>query len=198
LLQREVPSPDQEDCGMSPRYITLIGACALVTMSSLLRAQSTAPTTRPAGRPDPFTQLLDGIKSTPGCHGVVTAPQTSHGQAVIFAFFQDKQAAAKWYYSPMHQELMKMIGAPHEAGHEPMKDVPDGVPVMALASITMGGKPPVEGSPIAFTQISIELYTPLSGGLNFGGGFSPEAFRALRKVGPGTEATTKPAAGDSR
>jgi hypothetical protein len=117
---------------------------------------------------------------------VTTTRRLSNGQDVIFAFFENKQAALNWYYSPMHKGVMKLLGENADSKEPPMKDVPDGVPVMAIASITFGGKPAIEGSPIPFSQISIELYTPLSGGLNFGGGFSPDEFRAARHA-PATQ-----------
>ena len=58
----------------------------------------------------------------------------------------------------------------------PLADVPDdGRPIMAIASVVLA-KPqdgiPQKGLP-PVTQISIELYTPLPGGLAAGGRFAP-------------------------
>jgi hypothetical protein len=123
--------------------------------------------------------LTAGLLETPGCLGVETAG-TGSGKNVIFAFFKDKQAALAWYHSPTHTRFRKMMPVTNE-GHVPMAHVPDGVPVMALASISFQGEPALKDSPIPFSEISIELYTPLTGGLNVGGGFSPDSFRALVK-----------------
>src|SRR5258706_14031760 len=60
---------------------------------------------------------------------------------------------------------------------KPMADVPDDSgPIMAIASITLGGKPTKE-NPLPFKQIAIELYQPISGGLSIGGRFAPEKMK---------------------
>jgi hypothetical protein len=128
-------------------------------------------------------KLLEGLKATPGCLGVETAA-TQSGKRVVFAFFENKKAAEKWYYSPVHQALMDMVAPDRNKKHKPMAGVPDDVPVMALASISFGGKPAYEKSKLPFSQIAIELYTPLSGGLNIGGGFAPEKFLELKRATP--------------
>ena len=128
----------------------------------------------PAAAANPLMALPEAIKATPGCLGVETA-QTSSGKMVIFAWFENKKAALAWYYSQTHQMLVKMGGgAARPRG--PMADVPDdGKPIMAIASIVLArpqdgipqkGLPPV-------SQIAIELYTPLPGGLALGGRFAP-------------------------
>jgi len=166
---------------MQPRLLAgPIAASLLFTCS--LAAQTTAPA-RNSGL---FEQLIEGLNKTPGCVGVVTAGRMSNGQAAIFAFFENKQAAMKWYYSPVHERAMQLAGMELPPDHKPMAHVPDGVPVMAVASITMGGKPVADGSQIPFSQISIELYSPVAGGLNINGGFSPDAFRAAMEA-PATQ-----------
>jgi hypothetical protein len=124
--------------------------------------------------------LIKALKATPGCLGVDRG-QMSSGKFVIFAFFENKKAAARWYYSPAHQRFMDMIAPDRNRKHVPMKEVPEDVPVMALASISFVGKPALENSKIPFSQIAIELFTPLTGGIHIGGGFSPDAFRELRR-----------------
>ena len=60
----------------------------------------------------------------------------------------------------------------------PLKDVPDDVgPVMAIASITMVEKPQIEGTSLPISQISIELYKPVTGGIFYGGRFAPESLK---------------------
>lgn len=123
----------------------------------------------------PLMNLPKLILATPGCLGVETA-QTSSGKMVIFAWFENKKAALAWYYSQTHQMLVKMGGGRAPRPRGPMADVPDdGRPIMAIASVTLSrpqdgipqtGLPPV-------SQISIELYAPLPGGLAAGGRFAP-------------------------
>src|SRR5437867_3035814 len=84
-----------------------------------------------------FPDLVAGLKATQGCLGVETA-RTASGKNVIFAWFEDKKAVLRWYYSDMHQQVQKSFFPGHKPG-APLKDVPDDVgPVMAIASITMG------------------------------------------------------------
>ena len=130
----------------------------------------------PTPPPNPLTQLPKIIAATPGCLGVETA-MTESGKMVIFAWFENKKAALAWYYSDTHQMLVKMGsgGAPPRP-RGPMADVPDdGRPIMAIASVVLArpqdgipqkGLPPV-------SQIAIELYAPLPGGLAAGGRFAP-------------------------
>lgn len=129
----------------------------------------------PAG--DMGAILIQGLRETPGCLGVESGGMTS-GKQVIFAFFKDKEAALAWYHSPTHQRFRQMM-PPADPDHVPMKHVPEGVPVMALASISFTGEPAIKDSPIPFSQIAIELFAPLTGGLSIGGGFSPDEFRKL-------------------
>jgi hypothetical protein len=123
-------------------------------------------------------ELIKALKEIPGCLGVESGRMTS-GKAVIFAFFENKKAAMKWYFSPTHRQLIESLGGDYDGKRRPMKGVPDDVPVMAVASITFGGKPASEKLKMPFSQIAIELYAPLTGGLSIGGGFAPDAFRAL-------------------
>lgn len=127
----------------------------------------------PAAPPNPIMALPEALKATPGCLGVEMA-QTSSGKMVIFAWFENKKAALAWYYSQTHQMLVKMGGGARPRG--PMADVPDdGKPIMAIASVVLAR--PQDGIPQAglppVSQIAIELYTPLPGGLALGGRFAP-------------------------
>jgi hypothetical protein len=131
------------------------------------------------GLPD----LVGALKQSPGCLGVETA-RTSSGKQVIFAWFQDKQAALKWYNSEAHRASMRRFPLGVELSGKPLGDVPDdGGPIMAIASLTMNPKA-TKDDPHPFKQISIELYRPLGGGLSIGGRFAPEAMKVptSRKV----------------
>jgi len=133
------------------------------------------------GKPAPqntggFPDLVSGLKATPGCLGVETA-QTTSGKAVIFAWFENKKAVLNWYDSEMHQAMLNRYANGHRRPGGPLAGVPDEGPVLAIASVTMP-KPPVNGDlAAATTQIAIELYAPLPGGLATGGRFAPSSVK---------------------
>ena len=129
----------------------------------------------PAAPPNPLMNLPKMIQATPGSLGVETA-MTQSGKMVIFAWFENKKSALAWYYSQTHQTLMKMAGGGPPRPGGPMADVPDdGRPIMAIASVTLSrpqdGVPQTGLPPVS--QIAIELYAPLPGGLAAGGRFAP-------------------------
>jgi hypothetical protein len=145
----------------------------------------------PEAPPNPLMNLPKLIQTTPGCLGVETA-MTQSGKMVIFAWFENKTAALAWYYSQAHQALMKMAGGGAPRPRGPMADVPDdGRPIMAIASVTLSR--PQEGIPQTglppVSQIAIELYAPLPGGLAAGGRFAPASVTV-----PGLLATSDPTA----
>jgi hypothetical protein len=124
-----------------------------------------------AGLPD----LVGALKASPGCLGVETA-RTASGKSVIFAWFEDKKAALKWYYGDTHQQVMKLLPDVKREG-KPLASVPDDSgPIMLVASVTLTGQQTKE-NPLPFKQIAIEVYQPLGPGLNIGGRFTPEAVK---------------------
>jgi hypothetical protein len=126
----------------------------------------------PASGPD----LVNALKAVPGCLGVETA-RTATGKQVIFAWFENKKALLDWYYSPVHQQLMAQF-FPGATLRTPMPDVVDnGQPILAIASLTMVEKPVTSITTLPISQIAIELYQPLPGGIALGGRFSPTALR---------------------
>lgn len=127
---------------------------------------------RQESRPQ-FPDLMGGLKATEGCLGVESA-RTSGGKNVIFAWFRDKEAVMNWYDSDMHQGVMNEFFQDREP-REVLADVPDDSgPIMAIASITFSDKSQVDGTALPISQIAIELYSPLPGGLAFGGRFAPD------------------------
>jgi hypothetical protein len=123
-----------------------------------------------------FPDLVAALKATPGCLGVETA-QTASGKSVIFAWFEDKKAALKWYYSDTHRELRNRFFPDAKRARKPLADVPDDSgPIMAIASVTLTDKPSKE-NPLPYKQIAIELYQPLGGGLSIGGRFAPDKMK---------------------
>jgi hypothetical protein len=116
--------------------------------------------------------LVGALKATPGVLGVETA-RTATGKQVIFAWFENKKAVLTWYYSDTHRSLQKML-SPGSPARTPMADVPDdGSPVLAIASLTPSAEPPSAANPFPVSQIAIELYKPLPGGIAAGGRFAP-------------------------
>ena len=132
----------------------------------------------------PFPDLVGPLKATPGCLGVETA-RTSSGKLVIFAWFEGKKAVMRWYNSELHQQLVKM-GGPPDPSHVPLQGIADeSGPILAIASLTMSNQPP-KGSPLPVSQIAIELYQPLPGGVFVGGRFAPNGVKVpgLRDFSP--------------
>jgi hypothetical protein len=150
-------------------------AAAVLSLVIALPAMITVRAQAPggAGLPD----FVGALKTTPGVMGIELA-QTMTGKQVIFAWFENKQAVLKWYYSDAHQALMLQFGAKRRPSG-PMADVPDdGRPILAIASVTLTGPPPSNASDLkSVPQIAIELYAPLPGGLAVGGRFAPSAVK---------------------
>jgi hypothetical protein len=137
----------------------------------MLAAQTKAPTPSGIG-PD----LVAALKASPGILGVETA-RTATGKQVIFAWFENKKAVLTWYYSDTHRSLQKML-VPGSSARTPMADVADdGSPVLAIASLTPSAEPPSAANPFPVSQIAIELYKPLPGGVAAGGRFAPPAMK---------------------
>jgi len=123
----------------------------------------------------PFPDLVGPLKTTPGCLGVETA-RTASGKMVIFAWFEDKKAVMRWYTSELHQQLVKM-GGPPDPNHVPLAGIADDSgPILAIASLTLSNQPP-KGFPLPVSQIAIELYQPLPGGVFVGGRFAPNSVK---------------------
>jgi hypothetical protein len=155
------------------REAARIALLALIVFSpAALPLLAQAPPSRQQG-PD----LVAGLKSTPGVIGVETA-RTSSGKQVIFAWFENKQAVLNWYYSGTHQAAMRMFAPGAESGRAPLAAIKDDSgPILAVASLTMGDTPQVDGVTLPVSQIAIELYAPLPGGLAVGGRFAPAAMK---------------------
>lgn len=156
-----------------------IGASSASLVSTVVAqqgAQSRPDAQAPANGARGFPDLAAGLRATEGVLGVEVA-RTSSGKNVIFAWFEDKAAAKRWYYSDMHRGVMEAFANMAPEAAEPLADVPDGVPVLCIASVTpaTADRPGADGSP--FSQIAIELYTTLPGGIALGGSFSPAALK---------------------
>jgi hypothetical protein len=157
------------------REMVMMLTLALVIFSpaALVLMAQAPPPQGPPGLPD----LIGMLKATPGVLGV-DAARTMSGKQVIFAWFENKQAALNWYYSEGHQKLIKTFASGGDAGRTPMADVPDdGTPILAIASLTLSDKAQVSGVQLPVSQMAIELYAPLPGGLAAGGRFAPRTVK---------------------
>ncbi len=130
----------------------------------------------PAGPPTGWPDLVTGLKETPGCLGVETA-RTGSGKNVIFAWFENREAVSRWYRSDMHRDAMRKY-FPNAERRPPLETVPDDSgPLMVIASITFSDKPQFESANLAISQIAIEVYKPMTGGVYLGSRFAPDALK---------------------
>lgn len=129
-------------------------------------------------------RLAAGLKATEGCLGVDLA-QWQSGKSTICAWFEDKEAARRWYYSDTHTGFMGAVGGDAN-DREPLEHVKTDGPIMVMATISFNGPPAIEGSKIPFSQISIELFEPLPGGAHVNGRLAPEKFKVehMRDLSP--------------
>jgi hypothetical protein len=152
-----------------------LGAILLLTAAiftpAMLSAQAPAA---PGGFPD----LVGALKATPGVLGV-DAAQTMSGKQVIFAWFENKQAVLNWYNSDVHRKLMNGFSSGPRRPDGPLAGIKDDSgPVLAIASLTIDRAAMQRGDLKAgTTQIAIELYAPLPGGLAAGGRFAPASMK---------------------
>ena len=120
-------------------------------------------------------QLAEGLKKTEGCLGVDLA-QWQSGKNTICAWFENKDAVERWYYSESHSGFMGAVGSDPE-DRKPLRHVKTEGPIMVMATISFNGPPAVEGGKIPFSQIAIELFEPLPGGAHINGRLAPEKFK---------------------
>jgi hypothetical protein len=156
----------------------ILAAAVLAIVVGVPAFVSTLHAQQPAQSKQGLPDLIGLLKATPGVLGV-DAARTMSGKQVIFAWFENKKAVLNWYYSDAHQALMLQFAGGTRRPGGPLADVPDdGRPVLAIASLTM----PASAAPgsaadlrTTVSQIAIELYAPLPGGIAVGGRFAPAA-----------------------
>jgi quinol monooxygenase YgiN len=164
---------------------TLAAVTALLTATAALVIFSRPATSQAPPQEGP--DLVAGLKATPGCLGVDTA-QTSSRKNVIFAWFKDKAAVKRWYYSETHQGAMDtLFNGDEYAQTKPLAHVPDGTgPILVIASLTPSAQPQLDAINMPISQIAIELYQPLPGGAFIEGRFAPKdvAVKHMRDYTP--------------
>jgi hypothetical protein len=145
---------------------------AAIFSPAVIAAQT--PSQPQGGLPD----LVGALKATPGVLGV-DAAQTISGKQVIFAWFENKQAVLNWYNSDVHRKLMNRFSSDGRRPDGPLAGIKDDSgPILTIASLTIDRKA-MQGGDLkaATTQIAIELYAPLPGGLAAGGRFAPSTVK---------------------
>lgn len=128
------------------------------------------------GGPEGMPDLVGALKASEGCLGVETA-WTGSKKSVIFAWFKDLEACLDWYYNETHLRAMELFIPDFDSTQsEPLAHLQDDVgPILTIASITYTDRNAVEGIDLPISQISIELYSPIAGGVSVGGRFAPDA-----------------------
>lgn len=159
-------------CRRYGRDVLMALAVATLVFAPSLMAQQAHPSS-PTSAFDGAT-LAAGLKATPGCLGVELA-RTASGKQVIFAWFENKKALMTWYTSDTHMHAMQSVFPGHEPSAPALKDIPDDTAVLTIASVTLVDPATAAPGTPPFTQIAIELYTPLAGGNAVGGRFAPSA-----------------------
>jgi hypothetical protein len=161
----------------------------LVLALAIFSPAFVAAQTPVAGLPD----LVGALKATPGVLGV-DAGQMVSGKQVIFAWFENKQAVLNWYNSDVHRKLMNGFSSGGRRPEGPLAGIKDDSgPIMAIASVTIERAAMQSGDLKGGTsQIAIELYAPLPGGLAAGGRFAPSTVKVpgMLEV-PSTKPPTK-------
>jgi len=169
------------------RHLLTGSAIAIVSLllcGALEAKRAQAPQGAPAGLGT--FDLVRALKDTPGCLGVETA-QTPGGKSAIFAWFENKAAVVGWYYGETHQSAIASFaaGSSFGGGDEPLAHVDDDAgPILCIASLTPSSTPKVEHLSLPVSQIAIELYQPLPGGIAVGGKFAPAKLKVphLREI----------------
>ncbi|MGV3614155.1 MAG: antibiotic biosynthesis monooxygenase [Fimbriimonas sp.] len=152
--------------------VPVAGMLGLFVGASVTSARAQDPASRPQSVAD-FPDLVGGLRASPGCLGVEPVAAKNGRQLVIMAWFKDKKAVEDWYYSQMHLTAMKRFFPDLKPDRKPLSLIKDPKrPVLVIASVTPGEKAS-EGQRLAISQIAIEMYTPVPGGLALGGSFAP-------------------------
>lgn len=139
-------------------------------------ARGFAQPTQQTQRVNDFPDLGKGLRATPGCLGVSSA--SVDGKLCIFAWFKNKAAVNAWYHSKMHVDAMRRFFPDFSVKQEALPMFKDSkAPILMVASVTPSDKPGLPGSNLAVSQIAIEAYTPVPGGVALGKTFAPEGLQ---------------------
>jgi hypothetical protein len=158
-------------------FVVALAAAMFTPGAMLVFAQQPAGSGNAAGIPQGLPDLVSSLRATPGVLGVDAGQMVSRKQ-VIFVWFENKQAVLNWFYSDVHQAYMRALTPGASSGRAPLASIADTQgPILAMASLTMADTPQVTGVRMPISQIAIELYAPLPGGLAAGGRFAPASVK---------------------
>src|SRR5438552_19144028 len=84
-----------------------------------------------------FPNVINALKTAPGCLGVETG-QTSSGRQVIFAWFEGKKALIDWYHIDVHQRAMKSVFPNTTFDRQPPPELPEDTgTILAIVSVKL-------------------------------------------------------------
>src|SRR5919108_523033 len=89
------------------RWLGVCGLSLIIVGGMALAQSEDKPKDKQPDMKNMGAALIAALKASPGCLGVETA-RTSSGKDVIFAWFENKKAVLRWYYSEAHQAAIKM------------------------------------------------------------------------------------------
>ena len=90
-------------------FATLAGSAAQAQPTEQPADQPTEQPEQPGGAAGMGQILINSLKTVDGCLGV-DAGQMSSGKNSIFAWFEDAEAARRWYNHPTHRAMLAMAG----------------------------------------------------------------------------------------
>lgn len=153
-----------------------LGLTAGVTLKDSFAQGAAAPQGQKPLTMGDFPDLGKGLMATPGCVGIKVFSPDGGKQFVIMAWFENKRAVEAWYYGKMHTEAMAKF-FPGISPKPPLSGFKDEkAPILMIASVTPTDKA-LPGQKLAVSQIAIEAYTPVPGGVALGSTFAPAGLK---------------------
>lgn len=161
--------------------LALLGIVGVITALGFVATNSFARSGsgQPPKRPDPSGEdrVASDIAKSPGCQGVRKL-ETSDGVKIYFSWFKNKEAALTWYNHRFHLSAMALVAQsfPGQTIHKPLRHVKDtDAPILVVTTMKHKDRAKTKPGEFPFVQLSMELYTPLPGGMTLGGRFAPTA-----------------------
>ncbi|MGH2625790.1 MAG: hypothetical protein ACRDHY_03970 [Anaerolineales bacterium] len=106
-------------------------------------------------------EIFDALRCIPGCLGVELAHSES-GRHSILAWFEDKDALVRRYFSSFHKNLQRTY-FPDETPGEPLAHVAyPGGPIITIASFTLAHEMDPASLMLSLKEITVDLFSPLS------------------------------------
>lgn len=152
-------------------------ACPLIIVSILGVVRSGYGQPNKSKLPDAKHRDNDirAIESLPGCLGVRSFEREEGGD-VSFIWFKNRKTANALFKSTFHLDTMEQIQQTtrKRKRRKLLKFVPKDTGPILIVVTRMSEDEKGDSTP---AQYAVELYTPLSGGLSFGGRFAPKGIK---------------------